>query len=285
MASATDSSSGLLEPTEPAVATAPTADAAGGAGPMAPLREPERADRSRASPTSAPDAVETPPAVAADDAGAPESAPSEVPEDASAPTPEPEAEPVVAEPGSGLLGTEVVPDLGGTLVVVPGEVPAPGTGTVRPVRIEVEAGLPVDPEVFAQAVLDTLNDPRGWSAVDGVTFARTADESPDATVLRVVLASPTTTDELCSPLDTAGTYSCGSSADGVAVLNFGRWVQGATEFGNDTAFYRRYLVNHEVGHVLGHHHESCPAPGKPAPVMVQQTISAQGCVVNGWPKP
>jgi hypothetical protein len=198
------------------------------------------------------------------------------------PTPTTPAAPV-AEPGSGLVGDVVVaPDLGGALVVVPGEAPAPGAGTVRSVRVEVEQGLPVDGEVLATAVLATLNDPRGWSGPDGVTFSRTAAD--DASI-RVVLASPATTDRMCAPLATEGKYSCGNSVSGVAVLNFERWVLGAPDFGDDVATYRQYLVNHEVGHVLGHGHEDCPAPGAVAPVMVQQSISAQGCLTNGWPVP
>lgn len=199
------------------------------------------------------------------------------------PTPAPTPEAPVPEAGSGLVGAVTVePDLGGTLAVVPGEHPAPGAGTVRSVRVEVEAGLPVDGEVFATAVLATLNDPRGWSGPDGVTFSRTAAD--DASI-RVVLASPGTTDRMCAPLETAGKWSCGNSVSGTAVLNFERWVVGATDFGEDLVTYRHYLVNHEVGHVLGHGHESCPSPGTVAPVMVQQSMSTEGCLPNGWPVP
>lgn len=226
------------------------------------------------------------------DLAAPEAVPAGDPRPAptpteSAPAPEPTPAPTpeapVAEAGSGLVGTVTVePDLGGTLTVVPGEHPAPGAGTVRSVRVEVEAGLPVDGEVFATAVLTTLNDARGWSGPDGVTFSRTAAD--DASI-RVVLASPATTDRMCAPLDTGGKWSCGNSASGTAVLNFERWVVGATDFGDDLVTYRHYLVNHEVGHVLGHGHESCPSPGAVAPVMVQQSMSTEGCLPNGWPVP
>ncbi|MHA7132359.1 DUF3152 domain-containing protein [Oerskovia turbata] len=181
------------------------------------------------------------------------------------------------EEGSGLTGHEVVPDLGGLLVTVPGEAPAPGGGTVKRVRVEVEQGLPVDAEVFAAAVLTTLNDPRGWGPVDGVTFARTGGDAD----IRVVLASPATTDRLCAPLNTGGVYSCGRG--GVAALNFARWVEGASDFGADMTAYRQYVVNHEVGHLLGHPHVTCPAPGALAPVMVQQSMSTGGCAPNGWP--
>lgn len=207
----------------------------------------------------------------------PDDGPAVLPTPTPVPTPVPAA-PVV-DPGSGLLGTDVAPDLGGTLDVVPGEQPAPGPGTVRTVRVEVERGLPVDAAVVAQAVMTTLNDPRGWSSTDGVTFARTGGDAE----LRVVLASPATTDRLCAPLDTGGVYSCGRG--GVAALNFDRWVHGAPDFGDDVATYRQYLVNHEVGHLLGHPHTSCPAPGALAPVMVQQSMTTQGCLPNGWPSP
>jgi hypothetical protein len=49
------------------------------------------------------------------------------------------------------------------------------------------------------------------------------------------------------------------------------------------ARYRIYQVNHEVGHGLGHGHQSCPSPGRRAPVMVQQTLDLGGC--TAWPYP
>lgn len=185
----------------------------------------------------------------------------------------------LADRQAGLLSAEVPSGADGTLVVVPGSVDAPRPDRpVRTVRVEVEAGLDMDPTLFARTVMATLNDTRGWGADGSVSFART-DADAD---LRVVLASPDLVDQMCAPLRTAGVSSCGRY--GHAALNHMRWVRAADGF-TDRAVYRRYLVNHEVGHLLGHPHVACPGTGLTAPVMQQQTYGLDGCLANGWPFP
>ena len=46
---------------------------------------------------------------------------------------------------------------------------------------------------------------------------------------------------------------------------------------------RRGQVNHEVGHGLGHGHQTCPRSGTAAVVMQQQTITLGGCQAWPWP--
>jgi hypothetical protein len=178
----------------------------------------------------------------------------------------------------GLLSVEVPESGSGVLDVVPGTSPAPGSAPVVAVRVEVEQGLPVDGPAFAAVVMATLNDPRGWGAQGAMTFART-DGPAD---LRVVLASPATVDALCAPLRTDGQVSCGRN--GHAALNLRRWVEATDEFA-DRHLYRQYLVNHEVGHLLGHPHEDCPGAGQPAPIMQQQSYVVAPCTPNAWPHP
>ncbi|HSK17147.1 MAG TPA: DUF3152 domain-containing protein [Gaiellaceae bacterium] len=180
-------------------------------------------------------------------------------------------EPPRAAPG-------ISPGAAGELRVVPGRSARSGAGPVLRYAVEVEGGLRVDPGGFALRVDEVLAHPRGWGGTDRVSFRRVSSGPFD---FRVTLASPETTDRLCAPLETRARLSC--ARDGRAVLNALRWEQGAQAFGGDLARYRAYLVNHEVGHLLGHGHRGCPAPGVRAPVMMQQTKGVGACRANPLP--
>ena len=199
---------------------------------------------------------------------------------ATAPATAPPADPRTADDvAAGLVSLDVPTSASGRLVVVPGDDPAPRPGAVKTVRVEVEDGLDVDGALFAGYVMQTLNDPRGWGAGGAFSFARTDDDAD----YRVVLASATTVDRLCAPLRTQGDVSC--AIDGRATINYERWVTATPEFSGIVRTYRQYVVNHEVGHLLGHGHATCPGAGALAPVMQQQTYAAAPCVPNSWPNP
>jgi hypothetical protein len=166
----------------------------------------------------------------------------------------------------------VAPGKPGELRVVPAG-SRPTAGALR-FLVEVEGGLPVDQAAFARQVTRTLRDRRSWT-----TPSRRVGSGP--VDFRVTLASPALTNRLCAPLPTNGIYSC--AQDGRAALNAMRWLDGAAAYGPRLGRYRTYMVSHEVGHLLGRGHASCPAPRAPAPVMMQQTKGVAPCRPNPWP--
>lgn len=185
-----------------------------------------------------------------------------------------------ADRAAGLTSLKV-PDVGtGRLVTVKGSVKAPGKGTVKTVRVRIEGGLGIDGQSFAAFVMDTLNDERSWGHGGTMTFARTASASADITV---VLASPDTSAAMCAPLVTYGKLSCRTGSK--AVLTLYRWVKAIPGYRPDYTGYRHYVINHEVGHTLGHGHEYCAGKGERAPLMMQQTKGLKGCKANPWPYP
>ncbi len=207
-----------------------------------------------------------------------------VPDSAASPGPASPAGPA----GAGAAAPKIVERGNGTMTVI--AVPAAALGTPptsgRTVRwtLETEGGLGVDATALATTVATVLADPRGWQIKDQVRFVNVspAQAAKGADVdLRITLASPDLTDRLCAPLKTRGQVSCHNG--GRVVLNARRWLLGAEAYGTDVAAYRTYLVNHEVGHGLGHGHAYCGGAGKVAPVMMQQTYGLKGCTAWPWP--
>ncbi|MGW8551684.1 DUF3152 domain-containing protein [Streptomyces tubercidicus] len=170
------------------------------------------------------------------------------------------------------------------------EAKVPGKGKVMRYRVDIEEGLPLDGELFAEAVHKTLNDDRSWAHGGKLAFQRVASGPADFVI---TLASPGTTTKWCakSGLDTSqDNVSCDSAATERVMINAYRWAQGARTYGHDKMHaYRQMLINHEVGHRLGRNHESCSRQGALAPVMMQQTkfLTTDGatCRPNSWPFP
>ena len=144
--------------------------------------------------------------------------------------------------------------------------------------LSVESSLPIDAKCLSNFITSILNDKRGWTTIVGKEFQVVNYYDAD---FHIFIANPNTVDEMCFPLQTNGIYSC-RVADRV-VINFFRWVSGAKDFGTDLATYRLYLINHEVGHMLGWGHTNCPAEGALAPLMMQQSITTDSCLPYGWP--
>ncbi|MFA3873464.1 DUF3152 domain-containing protein [Streptomyces sp. MMCC 100] len=185
-------------------------------------------------------------------------------------------------------GTEEKPD--------PGSIPASGPGTFATAEgggdrvggsgrtltyvVQVEDGIGISAQEVATEVERVLADERGWTADGKVGFRRVSGGTSD---FRVRLATAATVDDICGQygLDTGGEVNCDVGQD--VMVNLKRWLLATQYYADDVTSYRALIINHEVGHFLGHGHEGCPGAGRPAPVMMQQIKGLHGCRTNVWP--
>ncbi|MFE9611183.1 DUF3152 domain-containing protein [Streptomyces sp. NPDC006012] len=168
----------------------------------------------------------------------------------------------------------------GTFVTAPGTSARTGTGSVLRYRVEVEDGIPVSPAGAAHEVERILSDPRGWTADGHSGFQRVSGGTAD---FAVKIATAGTVDDICGRygLDTGGEVNCTVSQ--TVMVNLERWELATPVYADDVTAYRALIINHEVGHFLGHGHVTCPGKDRPAPAMMQQIKGMHGCVPNVWP--
>ncbi|MFD0251341.1 DUF3152 domain-containing protein [Streptomyces sp. NPDC127113] len=169
----------------------------------------------------------------------------------------------------------------GTFVTARADGTTVGTGgRVRRYKVLVEEGIDVRPSAAAAEIAGVLADRRGWTR-DGATSFRLVGTGSYDFVVKI--ATPGTVDRICGAagLRTRGEVNCSVGTD--VVVNLKRWVLGSPEFDGPIHEYRALIVNHEVGHRIGHGHETCPGAGRPAPAMMQQIKGLKGCVANAWP--
>ena len=136
---------------------------------------------------------------------------------------------------------------------------------------------------FSDTVFSTLNDPRGWPRA-GAVFQEADGTDPNACSMTLTLAAA---DQMTSfSTECSDEYSCRVGND--VIINIDRWnnaTEGWLNAGGTVERYRTMVINHEVGHRLGHldNELTCPAVNQPAPLMQQQSMDLLGCVPNEWP--
>jgi len=77
--------------------------------------------------------------------------------------------------------------------------------------------------------------------------------------------------------------SCADTSKNIIYINIKRWRNGSKLSKLSLDEYRTYVINHEIGHLIGRGHVKCGKSGSKVPVMVQQTLGISDCKPNPWP--
>ena len=143
--------------------------------------------------------------------------------------------------------------------------------------ISYRGEIQADKTEFANLVRETLGSPYGWARA-GVIFS----EVNSGGRLHIVLASGDQV-KAAAPGGCSDTLSC--TVKPYVLINDTRWRLATDSYNNaglSLKKYRQMVINHEVGHFLGHNHLTNCVNGV-APVMLQQSTGLRGCTANEWP--
>jgi len=144
-------------------------------------------------------------------------------------------------------------------------------------HVETRGAITASLKVFVAQAQATFDDPRGWRGA-GIEFRRV----PRGGSMTLVLSEASHVPGFSSSC--SSTWSC--RVGRYVIINQTRWLHASPAWNaahGTLRNYRHMVVNHESGHFLGLDHASCPGPGRPAPVMMQQSKGLGGCHFNPWP--
>lgn len=130
-------------------------------------------------------------------------------------------------------------------------------------------------EEFITTVDETLQDPEGWAKF-GYKFRRSHKAK-----LKIILAP----ESVCVSAGISPGMSGYFYGKHIILLNYTNWNTGGKS-NMDIDRYRRYVINHEVGHAIGRQHRKCPGDKCIAPVMMQMTKGEAHyapCIANDRP--
>jgi hypothetical protein len=142
---------------------------------------------------------------------------------------------------------------------------------------DIRYSVVVDPDVeyslkrFETEIAMYLADPNGWGK-----FYEFEHVKRNSQVI-IHLSSPLGIRQIgCENPN----LSCAEMGGKHLRVNAMRWTKGSVESKLPLDEYRQYVISHEMGHILGYDHTTCPGQGYPAPVMMQQTLGIGTCSPN-----
>lgn len=139
-------------------------------------------------------------------------------------------------------------------------------------KISIESDIKKNLKNFKKEVDTILSHPKSWK----VNFLQD-DKNFD---FEITLASAKNIKKYCN----FSGLSCADPYNQKIWINNYRWTKGAKPSKLSLKNYRIYLINHEVGHLLGFLHAT-PIKNRKVPVMNQHTLGLKGGLPWMFPLP
>ena len=146
---------------------------------------------------------------------------------------------------------------------------------VYSISFDKKLGLRENPII--NKIQDTLNDKRGWYRM-GYHFEH-KDKDEYNIDFEIMFVSESYIKKTCNFTG----LSCADTKYNKIYINVDRWRKGSKFSQLSLDEYRTYILNHELGHILGRNHVRPGRSGTKVPVMVQQTLGIGNCKPNPWP--
>jgi hypothetical protein len=126
-----------------------------------------------------------------------------------------------------------------------------------------------------------LSDPRGWAGLGYSFINADVDVGVDVIVFK---KSKREMDKRFPRPEMRGMSVAVLHTTPMEIwINGHNWNNIPLEFTGSLNEYRAYVVQHEMGHILGYSHQTPTDPKGKCPVMYQQTRGTRGiCIHNPW---
>jgi len=160
----------------------------------------------------------------------------------------------------------------------------PNTAVERVITYEFKSDTSFNFSHHRDIVDQILQDKEQWKSlkVKFVPFWSSSSNSSDGTNRRETEREPDVHIRLSS--EKTIKKECGFEGLSCAVLgghniylNETNWTKGSKKSGLSLQDYRKYVLTHEMCHILGYLHETCSGPNEKVSIMVQQTLGTGGC--------
>jgi len=142
--------------------------------------------------------------------------------------------------------------------------------------IEFDENIVINRNLVIKKINEVLDDKRGWERL-GYRFRYVIRKSDAEFKIKIV------NEEKIVKICKFSGLSCADMTRKIIYINVKRWRRGSKGSKLTLDNYRTYLINHEMGHLLGRGHNKCGKGDTKVPVMVQQTLGIGDCKPNPWP--